>query len=198
MGEVRRYAPRQRWTKEETDLLIELSEYMTQSEVAKRLGRSASAVKNKRREMGISSFTDQTDRLTITQIAELVGVDKSTISKTWRKYGMRFRTMGYYKMTTEQTLIRFMQNHPDLWKASKCDYHFFCQYKWFVDKLEKERACIDTGNHYRNRRTWTSLEVSRLKMLKKRGLTHREIGNELGRSKQAIDHMIMRCNEGRI
>ena len=40
MGEVRKYAPHQQWTKEETDLLIELSEYMTQSEVAEKIGVS--------------------------------------------------------------------------------------------------------------------------------------------------------------
>lgn len=197
MGEVRRYAPHQRWTKEETDLLIELSEYMTQSEVARRLGRSVSAVKNKRREMGICSFTDQTDRLTITQIAELVGVDKSTIAKTWRKYGMRFRTVGYFKVTTEQALVDFMRKHPELWKASKCDYYFFCRHEWFIERLESEKLGLEVKNHYQNRRPWTSLDISRMQMLKRRGLTHKQIGNELGRSKRAIDHMITRCKEGR-
>lgn len=197
MGEVRRYTPHQRWTKEEMDLLIELSEYATQSEIARILGRSVSAVKNKRREMGICSFTDQTDRLTITQIADLVGVDKSTIAKTWRKYGMRFRTVGYYKTTTEATLISFMKKYPELWKASKCDYYFFCQYEWFMERLKSEKIGKDCGTHYQNRRPWTSMEISRMQMLKRRGLIHQEIANELGRSKIAIDHMIMRCKEGR-
>lgn len=197
MGEVRRYAPHRQWTKDEEDRLMELSEVMTKSQLAKELGRSVSSVNNKRISMGLASFSDQTDKLTITQIAGLVGVDVSTIAKTWRKYGMRFRTIGYFKMTTEQTLVAFMKKHPELWKASKCDYHFFCRYKWFIERLDKERTCIDSVSHYQNRRPWTSLEISRMQMLKRRGLTHREIGNELGRSKQAIDHMIMRCNEGR-
>lgn len=195
MGEVRKYAPHRRWTKEEENRLIALSEVMTNGKIAKELGRSASSVKSKRISMGISSYTEQTDDLTIAQIAELVGVDKTTISKTWRKYGMRFRTVGCYKVTKEKTLLAFMQKHPELWKASKCDYYFFCQNEWFMERLEAERAGIDKGNHYRNRREWTNMELGRLKMLKRRGLSHREIANELGRTKRSIDHMVMRCKK---
>lgn len=197
MGEVRKYAPHRQWTKDEEQRLIELSEHMTKSQLAKELGRSVGSVNNKRIAMGLASFSDQTDKLTITQIAGLVGVDVSTIGKTWRKYGMRFRTVGYFKVTTEKALVGFMRKYPGLWKASKCDYHFFCRYKWFVERLTAERVGADPGNHYQNRRPWTSLEISRMWMLKRRGLTHQEIGNELGRTKQAVDHMIMRCNEGR-
>ena len=197
MGEVREYTSHRRWTKEEEQLLIELSEVMTKSGIAKKLGRSVSSVNNKRRKMGLLSFSDQTDKLTITQIAELVGVDKKTVSTTWRKYGMRFRTVGYFKVTTEQALVNFMRKHPELWKASKCDYYFFCQHKWFIERLENERSGLDAGNHYLNRRPWTSLEISRMHMLKKRGITHKEIADELGRTEQAIDHMVMRCKEGR-
>ncbi len=192
MGELRKYAPHRRWTKEEENRLIELSEVMTKSRIAKELGRSVSSVNNKRIAMGIGSFTEQTDDLTITQIAELVGVDKSTIAKTWRKHGMRFRTVGYYKVTKEQTLLAFMKKHPELWKASKCDYYFFCQHKWFKERLEAERAGTDNDIHYLNRRPWTNMELSRLKMLKSRGLTHRKIAEELGRTKRAVDHMVMR------
>lgn len=192
MGELRKYTPHKRWTREEENLLIELSETMTQGQIAKQLGRSPSSVKHKRIALGIDSYTEQTDDLTITQIAELVGADKQTIGKTWRKYGMRFRTVGYYKVTKEKTLLAFMQKHPELWKASKCDYYFFCQYEWFMERLEAERAGFDDSTHYLNRKHWTSMEISRLKMLKSRGLTNKEIAEELGRTKSAVDHMVTR------
>ena len=197
MGEVRKYAPHRRWTKDEEQRLIELSENMTKIQLAKEFGRSVSSVNNKRIAMGLASFSDQTDKLTITQIAELVGVDKSTIAKTWRKYGMRFRTVGYFKVTTEKALVGFMRKYPGLWKASKCDYYFFCRHEWFIERLENEKVGLEVKNHYQNRRPWTSLDISRMQMLKRRGLTHKQIGNELGRSKRAIDHMITRCKEGR-
>lgn len=193
MGEVRKYAPHRRWTMEEENRLLELSESMTKSRIAKELERSVSSVNSKRIALGIGSFTEQTDDLSMTQIAELVGVDKSSIAKTWRKYGMRFRTVGRYKVIKEATLIAFMQKHPELWKASKCDYYFFCKYPWFIERLENERAGTDNGTHCRNRRPWTSVEISRLQMFLRRGLTHKQIADELGRTKRSVDHMVMRC-----
>ena len=61
----------------------------------------------------------------------------------------------------------------------------------FHNIKESEKKGIDKGNHYRNRRNWTAREVSRMKMLLKRGLTHIEVAEELGRTLQAVDHKIM-------
>ena len=94
-------------------------------------------------------------------------------------------------------MLDFMQEHPELWKASDCDYYFFCRYKWFTDRLESEKAGTDNISHYRNRKAWTELDISRFKMLKSRGLTHNEIAAELGRTRRAIDHMNMRLNARR-
>ena len=195
MGEIRKYSHHKAWTKEEEERLRKLSEMKTQGGIAKELGRSVQSVKNKRIELGIQSFTEQTDKLTMVQISELVGVDKSTISKVWKKHGLRFRKIGYYMMTSEDNLLSFMQEHPELWKASKCDYYFFRQNEWFLERLKNEKSGIDRGTHYQNRVFWTGAEISRMKMLKRRGLTHCEIARELGRTKRAVDHMNMRLNK---
>ena len=194
MGEIRKYGEHRRWTKEEEKRLCQLCEEKTKSGIAKELGRSRQSVNSKRIELGIASFTDQTDKLSMKQIAELVGVDNSTIGKVWTNHGLRFRKVGQYKVISEDRLLSFMQEHPELWKASKCDYHFFCRHKWFMERLENEKSGIDNGTHYQNMRFWTGTEISRMKMLKRRGLTHGEIAKELGRTKRAVDHMNMRLN----
>lgn len=194
MGEVRRYGRHRTWTQEEVEKLRRLCEEKTQSGIAKELGRSSQSVKSKRIELGISSFTDQTDKLSMKQIADLVGVDSSTIGKVWKKHGLRFRNVGMYKVISEESLLAFMQAHPELWKASKCDYHFFCRNQWFMERLKNEKSGIDRGTHYQNMRFWTCAEISRMKMLKRRGLTHCDIARELGRTKRAVDHMNMRLN----
>lgn len=194
MGKVREYAPHRSWTKEEEEKLIFLSGRDTKSGIAKKLGRSVSSVNCKRIQMGLPSFTDGTDRLTITQIAELTGLDKSSISKTWRKYGIEFKKAGYYMVITEEKLFEFMRANPQLWRASKCDYYFFSEYDWFMEKLEQERRGEDAPNHYQNHRSWTAIEISRLKMLKQRGFTHKQIADELGRTKRSVDHMSMRLS----
>lgn len=194
MGEIRKYGEHRRWTKEEEKRLCQLCEEKTKSGIAKELGRSRQSVNSKRIELGIASFTEQTDKLSMKQIAELVGVDSSTIGKVWTNHGLRFRKVGRYKIISEDRLLSFMQEHPELWKASKCDYHFFCRHKWFMERLENEKSGIDNGTHYQNMRFWTGTEISRMKMLKRRGLTHGEIAKELGRTKRAVDHMNMRLN----
>lgn len=194
MGEVRRYGRHRTWTQEEVEKLRRLCEEKTQSGIAKELGRSSQSVKSKRIELGIASFTDQTDKLSMKQIADLVGVDSSTIGKVWTKHGLRLRNVGMYKVISEESLLAFMQAHPELWKASKCDYHFFCWNQWFMERLKNEKSGIDRGTHYQNMRFWTCAEISRMKMLKRRGFTHGEIAKELGRTKRAVDHMNMRLN----
>ena len=195
MGEVRKYGRHRRWTKEEEERLKELCEKKTKSGIAKELGRSKEAVNSKRIELGIACFAEQTDKLSMGQVAELVGIDNSTIGKVWTKHGLRFRKVAPYKVVSEETLLSFMQKHPQLWKASKCEYHFFCRHKWFMERLEKERAGIEPGTHYQNMRFWTNIEISRMRMLKRRGLTHKEIAKELGRTKKAVDHMSMKLKK---
>ena len=188
MGEIREYKPHRRWTKEEEELLIKYSEKMTESGIAKKMNRPVSSVRAKRTRMGLPCFMNQTEKMNATIIAEVVGVDRSSIHRVWESKGLQMKRVGQFKVTDEKELIRFMQEHPELWKASKCDYYFFCQYKWFTDRLKREKAGTEKYDYHKDIRYWTPTEISRAKMLKSRGLSHREIGEELGRSKQAIDH----------
>ena len=137
--------------------------------------------------MGLPCFAEQSDKMTGRMIAELVGVHRTSIYDTWMKKGLALERVGQFLVADERELTRFMKLHPELWKATKCDYYFFCQYDWFQEQLKREKAGI-VHEKYKGVKLWTPTEKSRAKMLKKRGLTHREIGEMLGRSKQAIDH----------
>lgn len=182
------------WTPEEEQRLIKLCEKDSQTEVARKMNRSVASVKAKRINMNIDCFQDHTDKLNITEISEIVGVQKNSISRTWIKYGFPIKKQGPFSVVSEKELVDFMQEHPELWKASDCDYYFFQRFDWFLKRLEREKTGKEETNHYRNRRPWTELDISRFKMLKSRGLTHNEIAKELGRTKRAIDHMNMRLN----
>ena len=189
MGKLRKYARHTAWTKEEEEYLRKQSESKTDSEIAKILKRSRSSVKAKRLRMGIPSFTDQTDKINAVQIGELVGEHKTSITTTWVKKGLVLKPAGSFKVTSEDQLVKFMKEHPDLWKASRCDRYFFGRYQFFTDRLEREKAGTETYNRYKNYRHWTDWEISRVKMLKRRGLSDKEIAKELGRTSQAIYHL---------
>lgn len=185
---------KRKWTPEEEQRLIKLCEKHSQSTIARKMKRSVSSIKGKRIQMNIDCFSDQMDKLMVSEIAEITGVQMNSITRTWIKYGFPIKREGRFAVVSEKELVDFMQEHPELWKASDCDYYFFCRYKWFTDRLEREKAGTDNISHYRNRKAWTDLDISRFKMLKSRGLTHNEIASELGRTKRAIDHMNMRLN----
>ena len=183
---------KKKWTLEEEQRLIKLCEDNPQTEVARKMRRSVSSVKNKRISMNIPSYSDSTDKLKISEVARLVGIDYQSITRTWVKYGFEIDKTGVFSLVTEDVLIKFMQEHTELWKASDCDYYFFYRFSWFIEKLKNEKNGKENLNHYRNRKVWTDLDISRFKMLKSRGLTHNEIAIELGRTQSAVEHMSMR------
>lgn len=195
MGRTRKRGRYKKWTQEEIEKLERYCEKFSLEETAKKLNRTASSVRSKRNNLCIPKFLDQTDKLTGAEIGNLVGMDKNNIYKTWVEKGFNMQAIGRNKMATEEQLVEFMQEHPELWKASRCDYYFFCRYKWFQDRLQRERKGLEEYNHYKNLKPWTTNEISRVRMLKRRGLTHKEIAAEVGRTKQAIDHLSRKFKE---
>lgn len=195
MGEVRKYSRRRSWTKEEERILLRDYERKSVSEIAKKLNRSESSIHCKRKRMGLYCFRESTDKLNTCQVAEIIGISQSGVSHTWMRKGLKFQKVGGYKVVTEETLVKFMQEHPELWKASKCDYYFFCRYKWFKDRLQRENAGIEKYDHYKDLRRWTDKDISRVRMLMKRGFSNKEIAEEIGRTKYATDHVCRRLRK---
>lgn len=189
MGKVRKFNKRQKWTQEEIDRLIVLSERYTQSGIARLMNRELSSVKGKLHELQLGGLMDRTDRWTITQVAEAVGMDKGTIYRTWSKYGLKSVKRGLYRLIKEEDLIKFMKEHPERWDATKCDYYLFYKYPWFMEKLEQDKKQPSTQ---KKREHWTDYQKQQFVLMKRRGFTHREIAESIGKTKLAVDHYNMR------
>ena len=193
MGEKRTY---RFWTEEEEKKLKALSKTMTATQIAKVLGRSANSIDSKRKKMNISGCMTTTDCITANQVGMLVGQFRTSIYRKWSKAGLPLKKMGKkHKVINEKELIKFMKGHYELWRASQCDYDFFCKYDWFLERLKAERNGTDIINTYRNRKEWTPYELSRVKMLWQRGKSINEIAEEVGRSRMAIYHKIRKLKE---
>ena len=195
MGEIRKYGKHRRWTKEEEAILLRDYERKSVGEIARKLKRSENSIHCKRKRMGLYCFRESTDKLNTCQVAEIIGISQSGVEHTWRKKGLEFQKVGKYSVVTEEVLVKFMQEHPELWKASKCDYYFFCRYKWFKERLEREKAGIEKYDHYKDLKRWTDKDISRVKMLMKRGFSNKEIAEEIGRTKYATDHVCRRLRK---
>lgn len=184
------------WTEEEEKKLKTLSKTMTASQIANVLGRSKNSIDCKRKKMNIQDCMTTTDCITANQVGVLVGQFRTNIYRRWSKAGLPLKKMGTkYKVINEKQLIKFMKEHYELWRASQCDYDFFCKYDWFLERLKAERNGTDTIDAYRKRKEWTPYELSRVKMLWKRGKSGNEIAEEVGRSRMAIYHQIRKFKE---
>lgn len=184
MGKVRRKTKRKPWSQEDVDRLIELRNKYTKKDIARIMRRSPSSISNKARELELGGLMDNTDRWTFQQITYAVGVSKGVVHKTWVKHGLKYVKRGYFCLVEESELLRFMKEHPEFWDATKCDYYLFYQYTWFMEKLEQDKKIPYEKKKY----YWTDYQKQQFIIMKKRGFTHREIAEAIGKTKRAVDH----------
>lgn len=184
MGKVRRKTKRKPWSQEDVDRLIDLRNRYTKKDIARIMRRSPSSISNKVRELELGGLMDNTDRWTFQQITYAVGVSKGVVHKTWVKHGLKYVKRGYFCLVEESELLRFMKEHPEFWDATKCDYYLFYQYPWFMKKLERDKKIPYEKKKY----YWTDYQKQQFIIMKKRGFTHREIAEAIGKTKRAVDH----------
>lgn len=123
---------------------------------------------------------------TFNQIRDAVGLADGTVNKYWVKHGLKFVRRGYYCLVEEKEILRFMQEHTDMWNATKCDYYLFYQYPWFMKKLEEDKK-KGKQTYY-----WTNYQKQQFEALKRKGYTHKQIAEAIGKTKRAVDHYNMR------
>lgn len=181
---------RRRWTKEEIEKLERLSSKYTKSVIAEKMGRSVASVNQKRVALGIGCLMDLTDKWTFASIAEVVGLSRQTICRTWKKHGIPYFKSGSYYLVDEKDLICFMKEHPNLWDATKCDYSLFFKCDWFLEKLNEDKKIPIEKRTCK----WTEYQKQQFLILKKRGFSHREIAEKMGKTKSSIDHYSIYCN----
>ena len=181
---ARKTAKRKKWTDKDVETLIRLREDYTKRDIARIMKRSPSSISNKVRELELGGLMENTDKWNFQQVTEAIGCSKGVIHKTWVKHGLKYIKRGYYCLVSEEELTRFMQAHPELWDATKCDYYLFYKYPWFMKKLEEDKKKTSSSKSY----FWTYYQKQQLIMLKRKGLTHKEIAEQIGKTKRAVDH----------
>lgn len=166
-----------------------MREKYTKADIAKKLKRTPSSISNKVRELKLGGLLDNTEMWTFSMIAEAVGMDRSSIGNTWVKHGLKYVKRKSFCLVTEKELLRFMKEHPERWNATKCDYYLFYKYPWFIEKYEKEKGIQPKGKG----KMWSDYEKQQFHMMKRRGYTHKQIAEAIGRTKLAVDHYSMKC-----
>lgn len=170
-----------RWSKEELELLEDLTEKYPLDTVARKLGRTPNAVFLKRQRMGIGGYRDNTDMLTRNTLSQILGVENRTI-QYWERKGLKAIRKRPYVMYRHQDIIKYLRDHPDDWNATRVtDDTLFMQYDWF-----KEKRKTDISHKY----NWTQAEVKRMNYLRHEGYSIREIAEQMNRSESSIKYKL--------
>lgn len=186
------------WSQEELDYIREVWGQKTIPEIARKLGRSINAVKIKTQRMGYTGQKWYGEMMSARKVSELLGVDVHAVCDYWiPKCGLKGKSkrLGETKKTTTiimfEDLLKWLEQHQDLWDSRRVElYGLGMEYDWLVEKRKRDALLP-----IRKAQKWTSQEDSRLIYLFKRGdMTHEQIGAELGRSRAAVEHRLLRLD----
>lgn len=172
------------WTQEELQALEDMIGTFTVATIAKRLGRSFDAVNIKLNRIGLSGFEKSTDLITLNQLCIMFGVQRRTVDKKWKDHGLRIMRKGNYYVVSQENLIKFLKNNPEVWNAADVtDDSLIMRFPWYQEKKK-----TDTKSQY----YWTPADISRLKLLWYQGYTIREMAEQMGRSESSIKYKLYR------
>lgn len=151
-----------RWTKEEVDFLKNSIGSMTFSAIAKKLNRTETAVLLKTKRLGLGAFKENTDLLSINEVAAMLDIDRK----------MAWSIVNSGKIKSVRKNIRGKT------------YRRFCRYE-DVLKFKKtyQKQCY---------KKWSDYEKSIMRMCQQKGLSQAEIGKRLNRSIAAVEHKVSR------
>lgn len=185
-----------KWTKEELDYLQDRWGVVSKQAIANKLGRSFNAVNCKAYRIGLEDALYHLDGITVSALADTIGVEYQIVSNWANIYGLPIKT----KVTSKTQAYKYI-NLKDWWKWAEKNKHMidFTRFDrfalppepdWVGDKrkadFEKKRLLPKVHNT-----PWSSSEDNRLKALAKEGkTTYPEISRELQRSQGAIKRRI--------
>lgn len=149
-----------RWTKEEIDFLKNSIGSMSFSTIAKKLNRTETAVLLKTKRLGLGFFKENTDLLSINEVAAMLDIHRKT---AWS-----IVDSGKIKSTRKNIRGK--------------TYRRFCRYE---DVLKFKKTY--RKQHYKK---WSDYEKSIMRMCQQKGLSQTEIGKRLNRSTTAIEHKV--------
>lgn len=170
------------WDDLELEILETQSDILSTRSLAKKLGRSVSAVALKRYRMGLMSVTDSGNLLSQNMVSTILGVENRTVSMWRKKLGLKACHRGSYIMYNPDELVKWLKANPDRWNAARVtDKTLFVGAEWF-----KAKARSDKPKNY----NWTPLEIQQMKYLRKEGYTILEIAQKMQRSESSIKYKL--------
>lgn len=178
------------WSEEETKFLEENWGVLSNKELSKKLNKSINAIYSKKKRLRLCNLDEVKVYITVSEVANLLKVDRKTILNTWQKRGLTIHKNKIKKGKTRinfNTLITFLKNNKDLWNSNKLEkFALGKEYKWLKMKRIADKKKIMP-------KKWTKYEEMTLINLVKKGKSTKEIKKEFSyRTGSSIDHKLTR------
>jgi hypothetical protein len=183
---------RRKWTTEEELMLEDLWGNKSIEYIAKKLKRSIFSLKVKAVRMGLGPMiANNYDKITISDISELLSVSRDRIVNTWPKLGLKITYKKISKNKSYMTvswneLLRFLENNQYEWDSRNLEkYMLGMEPEWLIEK--RKRDIIENPLWYRK---WTKEEVVTTEELFNIGKNYQEISQIINRSEWAVSNIL--------
>lgn len=179
---------RRKWTEEEEQQLEELWGSKSIEVIAKRLKRTVFSLKVKAVRMKLGPMIrNVTDKLTVYDIVDLIGVSRDRITTTWIKLGLKLKKKkltkkaSYYFIEWDD-FVDFLEKNQNEWDSRNLDVNMLgIEYDWLVEKRKRDR---DTNPLWY--RFWTNQEISYAEHLFRIGKSPKEIAKKIQRTEGTV------------
>lgn len=188
-----------RWTQEEYDFLEENYGRMSIAAIAKKLGRTEQAIKTKRERLSLYNVHETRGYMTMNQFHLSANVDHK-VSKRWItncNFPVR-RMPGVKKLYVDPVAFwEWAEKHKDIVLFSRIERQTILpEPDWVEEERTKE---IKTNLAKAPWKRWTGEEKSRAyHMFFVKGMTQREIAEELGRTIPSVEKKIQKMRKEKI
>lgn len=184
------------WSQKEIEYLQEKWGYISVSAIAKKLGRTETAVILKAKRLGLGSAYTSGEYINANQIAELLKIDRHTVTDYWiARCGLKAQKRVMRKkfamwLVKFDEFVKWLKENQDKWDSRKLElFALGKEPEWLKEKRERDKKIPK-----RRFQKWTKAEDRELIRLFKAGYRHREIGEILGRSRNAVEKRLSRLD----
>lgn len=160
--------------------------------IAKKLGRRESAIQLKAFRLGLGSMLDNKDYLILTEVVDIMGVDRNTVCKYRRLKNMPFKNRHLTSNQTVQSIeyedfLQWLMDNIDLWDSTKVGKLALLTLGFDQNTLE---AKIKRDKIKKEKQTLTNKDIEIVIKMYRQCHTYQEIADRLNKNYNAIKYRI--------
>lgn len=175
---------RKEWTEYEEMYMQRRFLYQPVKTTAMKLNRTEASIKHKARDMGLSHYNDA---FNAKSIAKCFNSDVSVVIRWIKKFNLPCKKVDCGSQTRyvidEKDFWKWAENNKGIINWGKYTRLSICpEPEWLQDEIKNYKT-------KRHRERYTEHEIILIKNLLHRGLSYKEIANQMERSYEGIKHM---------